>query len=218
VKVVAVLSALAVAVTASAVAATSPRSEKLELRAADVSLARRTVLRQSDLGPAWQRMPSLGPWQSATCPSFRPDLSAYTITGRAASGFLYGSPTREQIVSAVEVFATRGQAAGDFTAGAKPALARCLAYQTRRAFRSYPPGVEGRVLSSRMVASPGLGERSAAYALTARVTGNGTSFSLFMDVVVVQRGRSIAVLGFSGVGRRPSSQRSRTLTVVSRMR
>ena len=69
-----------------------------------------------------------------------------------------------------------------------------------------------------MVKAPRLGERSAAYAITARLSGNGNSLPMFVDVIAVQRGRSIAVLVFSGVGSRLPSRQYYAAGVTDRLR
>jgi hypothetical protein len=211
--------ALVTVLAASAAAAVDPRAEKVRLRPADVSLAKRAVLRQADVGPDWSRVPTQrrGDGQFS-CATFKPDFSAFTVTGQASASFREASPPGAQIDSTVAVFRTQAQAVGDFRLGAKPQLARCLAEELRRAFRSYPAGIEGKVLSSKMVPAPKLGERSAAYAITARLSGNGNSLPVFVDVIAVQRGRSIAALVFTGVGGRVPSRQYYAASVSERLR
>jgi hypothetical protein len=210
--------ALVAVVTATAAVAANPRSEKIRLRPADVALAKRAVLRQGDVGPDWVRLATSRKTDSQfACSSFRPDFSSFTVTGQASASF-QSSPPGAQIDSTVAVFLTKAQAARDFRRGAKPQLAACLADQVRRAFRSYPKGVRGRVLSSKMVKAPRLGERSAAYAITARLSGNRNSLPMFVDVLAVQRGRSIAALVFSGVGSRLPSRQYYAASVTDRLR
>ena len=209
---------LVAVVTATAAVAANPRSEKIRLRPADVALAKQAVLRQGDVGPDWIRMATFRQTASqGACSSFRPDYSSFTITGQASSSF-QSSPPGAQIDSTVAVFLTKAQAAGDFRRGAKPQEAGCLADQLRRAFRSYPRGIRGRVLSSKMVKAPRLGERSAAYAITARLSGNGNSLPMFVDVIAVQRGRSIAAVVFTGIRSRLPSRQYYAAIVADRLR
>jgi hypothetical protein len=215
---------LAVALTLAAVLAASagaadPRAEKVRLRPADVALAKRAVLRQADVGPDWDRVATQKrSGGQFACASFNPDFSSFTVTGRASASFRISSPPGAQIDSTVAVFRTRSQAAGDFSLGAKPQLAECLAGELRRAFRRYPDGVKGRLVSSTMVRAPKLGERSAAYAIVARLSGNGTSLPVFVDVIAVQRGRSIAAIVFTGLGSRQPSREYFASTVAGRLR
>jgi hypothetical protein len=210
---------LAAVLGTSAAAAADPRAEKVRLRPADVALAKRAVLRSADVGPDWDRVaaPKQNDSQFA-CGSFRPDFSPFTITGQASASFRSDSPLGPaQIDSTVAVFQTSGQAAGDFRRGAKPALATCLADQVRRAFRRYPKGVRGRLLSSKMVTAPELGDLSAAYAISAELSGNGVSMRVFVDVNVVQRGRSIAALVFTALGSRLPSRQYFATSVSDRL-
>jgi hypothetical protein len=210
--------ALVTVLAVSAAEAANPRSERVRLRPADVSLAKQAVLRQDDVGPGWSRVPTekRSDGQFA-CASFKPDFSAFTVTGQASASFR-STPPGAQIDSTVAVFRTKAQAVGDFRLGARPQLARCLAEELRRAFRRYPDGIEGKLLSSKMVPAPKLGERSAAYAVTARLSGNGNSLPVFVDVIAVQQGRSIAALVFTGVGSRLPSRQYYAASVSDRLR
>ena len=217
-RIVAASLALVTLLAVSAAQAADPRAEKVRLRPADVNLAKWAVLRQADVGPDWDRVATQKRKSGQfACASFKPDYSAFTVTGQAFASFR-SSPPGAHIDSTVAVFRTKAQAVGDFRLGAKPQLATCLAEELRRAFRQYPEGVEGRLLSSKMVPAPKLGERSAAYAITARLSGNGTSLPVFVDVIAVQRGRSIAALVFTGVGTVLPSRRYYAALVTDRLR
>ena len=207
-----------VAVSATAAAGgTDPRAEKIRLQPADMALAKQSVLRQSDVGPDWTRVRTQkrNGGQFA-CASFRPDYSAFTVTGQAWATFRLAAGA--QVDSTVAVFKSKVQAAGDFRLGARPSLAGCFAQQLRQAFSRYPEGVKGRLLSSTMVRAPKIGDRSAAYAITARLTGNGTSLPVFVDVLAFQRGRSIGALVFTGLGSRLPSQRYYAAAIDNRLR
>jgi hypothetical protein len=217
-RIVAALLALVTVLAAYAAAAVNPRAEKVRLRPADVSLAKRAVLRQDDLGPDWSRVATQRDTGSQfACTTFEPDFSSFTVTGQASASFR-SSPPGAQIDSTVAVFRTKAQAVGDFRLGAKPQLARCLADELRRAFRRYPDDVEGKLLSSKMIPAPKLGERSAAYAITARLSGNSNSLPVFVDVIAVQQGRSIAAVVFTGVGSRLPSRQYYAASVSNRLR
>jgi hypothetical protein len=211
-------SALAVAAVfaGAAAGAWDPRSEKIRPRPADVALAKQAVLSQDDVGPDWVQLPTRKRDGSQfTCASFRPDYSRFTVTGQAHASFRQSGA---QIDSSVAIFKTRVQAVGDFRLGAKPQLARCLASQLRQTFRTYPEGVRGTVLSSKMVRAPKLGEQAAGYAIEARLSGNGTTVPVFVDVFAVQRGRSIAALVFTALRSRLPSQRYFASAVTDRLR
>ena len=208
------LLALGVAAPA-AVAATNPREERERLTGAGNTLARQTVLRASDLGGGWQPQ-RLGPMDgaSARCPGYDPDFSRFTIVGKARSAFTNGAGG--QIISSVEVFETAAQAAGDFGLGARPAVARCLGHMLQREIRA--AGVDARVASSRMVAAPRVGDRAAAFRLVTTMRLEARSLRLYSDVIVFQRGRSIAALNFTGALRPLERRAAFAHLIAARMR
>ena len=198
--------------TAAASAASDPREERQRLTRADTALAKRTTVRLSDLARGWRRVATPSDDDTPTsCPGFNPDFSRFTITGKAQSTFEH--PQGAQIASGIEVFATRAQAAGDFRLGARPALARCLRYLVNRQFAK--TGVRATVRSSRMVAAPRVGTRAAAYRLLAEVQARTNVVRIHLDMLVLQRGRSIAVLVFTGV-RAPIRGQAQLARVVAR--
>jgi hypothetical protein len=206
-----VLLALALA---TAAAARDPRLEQLRLNAADNALAKRIALKARDVGAAWRRTAIPESDQPLRCPGFNPDLSRFTVTGKAKTAFT--QPTGASIASAVEVYESRADAVGDFKTAATPALARCLKSMLQREFGAL--GVPVRVRSARVVPAARIGDRRIAYRVIAALGPNGATVNVYFDVVVVQKGRSIAALFFTSPGTRLSRQSSLAATVASRMR
>jgi len=210
-----VLAVLVAVGATAAVAARNPHAERQHLTAAGNRLAKRALLRPSDL-PDWTRIAAPSDDSSPTCPGFDPDVSAFTVTGKAAVSFVHSALA--QIGSTADVFASRGQAAGDFKADAKPQLAGCLRYLLEREFRASAGAVKADVLSARMVRAPRLGERSAAYRLVSRVRVGGLSLRAYTDLLVIQRGRTIAALIFTGIDSPVPSRTAYGRIVAARMR
>jgi hypothetical protein len=206
-----VLLALALATTA---AARDPRLEQLRLNAADNALAKRIALKARDVGAAWRQTEVPESDQPLRCPGFNPDLSRFTVTGKAKTAFT--QPTGASIASAVEVYESRADAVGDFKTAATPALARCLKSMLEREFGAF--GVPVRVRSARVVPAARIGDRRIAYRVIAALGPSGATVNVYFDVVVVQKGRSIAALFFTSPGNRVSRQSSLAATVASRMR
>ncbi len=128
-----------------------------------------------------------------SCPGFDPDFSMFTITGKADAGFAH--PSGASVISFSEVYASRAQAIGDFRKGAKPAIARCLRWAFEQETKTKPePGLTMRVLSSRMLSSPRLGERSASYRMVVSASASGRTFRMYVDMLVFQKGRAIGAL------------------------
>jgi len=200
--------------TAAALAATDPRDEQERLRPADMALARRTTLKATDLASGWKRMPAPAEDDDSKCAAFDPDVSAFTITGKAQSVFARQGGA---VFSTVEVYATRAQAVGDLRTAAKPALAKCI----RQAFETgfaRAAGGRARTISSQMVPAPRVGERSALYRLVGTLTVQGQTIRVYMDVLAFQRGRSITALLSSGFGGPIRGQTALARLIAARMR
>ena len=205
------LAALAAAATA---VARDPRLEQVRLNAADNALARKVTLRQADVGRTWRKTPLPDSNQQLTCPGFSPNLSRFTITGKAQSAF--ARATGASIVSAVEVYESRADAVGDFRAAAVPAVARCLRYALERQFSA--SAVPIRVRSARVVRAPRVGDRRIGYRVIAGLEGGAQQLNIYVDVVVAQRGRSIVALFFTAVQQPLPGQARIAAAVASRMR
>lgn len=202
-------------VASVAVAAGDPHAEQERLRSTDMALAKRATVKLSDLAAGWKRLPAPPEDGDSKCPGFDPDLSAFTITGKARS--LFSRVGGGAVLSAVEVYETRAQAVGDFRAGAKPAAAGCL----RHAFEvDFARGAGGRARAtwSRMVTAPSLGERSVQYRLVGTLTLNGRRLPIYMDLLAFQRGRSLGVLFSTGIYGRIRGQTILARVMASRMR
>lgn len=203
-----------VAVSAASAAERHPHAEKERLTAADNALARSVAVRASDLPVGWRRV-ALPPDDGSRCKSFDPDLSAFTITGKARAGWVDAAGTGRSVVSLVEVYASRAQAAGDFAAAARPAAVGCLR-------EGLTAGVAGRVpfrvVTARMVPAPRVGDRSAAYRVVVALTPSTLPVRVYLDVVVVQRGRSIAALMLTGIHESLPGRDALARTVAARMR
>lgn len=201
---------------AAALAAGDPRKEKERLNPADMGNAKSMLVRRGDLGAGW-RGTAVPPDEknSFECPGFDPDMSAFTITGKGEAAFVHS--TGASLFTFAELYVTRAQAIGDFRTAARPALARCFRWGFERKAKADPePGVEIRVLSSRMLRAPGLGERSASYRMVIRASSGGRSARLYVDMLVFQKQRSIgAVMAVSPI--QPlAGMRTLALSMVAR--
>jgi hypothetical protein len=207
-----------VALTAAAVAlAADPHAEKRHHVRADMALARRILLKQADVGPDWVRVGSVPKTSSSlSCPGFDPDFSRFSITGESSAAYEYRS--LDSILASAEVYPSRAQAAGDFKLGAKSQFAACLRRVLLRSFASLGSAVKVSGMSARQVSAPKLGERSTAYRLVARLSASGLTLRVYLDILVLQRGRSEAFLAFTGVDSPIPSQLSYARAVAARMR
>jgi hypothetical protein len=191
-----IISLLTCSLLVAAVAqAGKPRLEQKRLRPADMALAKRTTLRASDLSSAWTRQQPTEPSNELpTCPGVDMDFSAFTITGTARSSFeLRGASVDSQ----VEVFKSRSDAAGDFRKSTSAPALRCLGRWLRDEAAREQPGV--RIISSRLLSRPRLGERAVLYRVVMDVPTDAGRVRMFVDLLGFQRGRTVVTLGFSNV-------------------
>jgi hypothetical protein len=217
----ALLSALvaALVVVAAASAARDPRLEKLALRPPDVALAKRATVQRVDLPAGWRQVrPTAGAPEAPDCPGYRPDFSRFTITGQGETEFTSTDGTRS-IASRTEVYATKADARGDLALATLPPVARCLGRIFREgAEAGAPEGVTITVVSSRRVAAPRVGERSAAYRIVSEVGAAGRTARVYVDVVIALRGRTIAAVFFTGGGRPVPGQARLMARLATRLR
>jgi hypothetical protein len=178
-----------------ALAAVGPNDETERLNRADMTLAKRTAVRRSDLFTGWRLTRSGLPEDDDSPCAFDPDLSAFVLTGKHETAFAHRT-AGAQLASAVWVFRNVRDAAGDFRASAKPALLPCLKSALLKGLRL--AGVRARITSSRMSTTPRVGEQSVSYHLVATTprTKRLPSFKMYADFLAFRKGRSQATLLF----------------------
>jgi hypothetical protein len=208
------LLALVVASTALAAGELDPRAERERLNPPDMRLAKAVAPTRADLGRKWTAQ-RVAKGRAAACKSFAPDLSRFTITGKSHTMFADSRGSSVQAI--VEVYASKAQAAGDFEAAAKPGQAGCLREALAQA-QAAAKGVELTFGSARMLPAPRVGQRAAAYRLVGSLGSRGVSFPLYMDLLVVQRGRTMVALLFTGLERPVADQVKLGRKLAERMR
>jgi hypothetical protein len=209
-----VLVVLAAASCVAAASARDPRAEKLKLNATDTKAARGSLLALADLPVGWQHDKASGSSSVPRCAGYSPDLSHFTITGKAESDFKL--PAGAWVTSEAEVYATPAEATGDFKAGAKPQLATCLAKLLEQQ-GSGTAGVKVKVQSARMVAAPHIGERTARYKLAVLLSSSTSSATLAMDFIVFEKNRTLGTIGTSAVAQAPLDGAALARTMLARV-
>jgi hypothetical protein len=184
-----------------AVGATSKFTpERQRLNAADVRLAKKVALKRSDLGADWNAFTygdsAAGDDALTSCPGFDLDLSRYTITGRAASAFRTTGGT--SVASGVEVYPSRAQAAGDFRAATTHSkLLGCFRAAFEKSLRKErQEGLTMELVSVARRSFPRIGQQTFAFRTVTRVGASGVSVNVYLDLVTLQRGRTIVALTF----------------------
>jgi hypothetical protein len=188
--VLAVVLGLGLAAPASA----GPRDEKERLTKAGQALARRAVLHRGDLSRGWK--PVSVPARSNRCRSYNPDLSRFTLTGKAHSAFVLQSGVA--IGSSVGIYLTAGQAAAAFAAEARPGLLTCMSAAIVKQFAR--AGIKAVVVAKRMSRGPRLGARSASFRVVLMLSVGGGTAPYDVDLVTFQKHRALAALSFQALG------------------
>lgn len=188
---------LAVALPATAVAADppAPMPEQVKLSKADVKLARKIAVQRKDLAPGWKKAaPEQSGDDTLACDGYAPDLSPFTITGHAESGFEHQSGAR--IDSSVDVFKSKADAAGDFELGTGPGFIECLRTTFEQVFAQLTEA-KVSVVSANALPAPKVGQRSYAAQIVVLVDANGNAVNLYIDLLIIEKGRTITMLYFT---------------------
>src|SRR6185437_16170383 len=149
---------LLLAVLAPAASARDPRLERLQLKPADTALAHRIALKAADLGSGWKAEVSQPEQIVPSCPGYRPDFSRFTLTGRALTSF-QSRATQSTVAANVEVFASKGDALGEWRQSVTAPAVRCFAELIRQIV-----GIAGLTVgSARVTPAPHLADASAEF-------------------------------------------------------
>jgi hypothetical protein len=193
--VIAALLACSLVISAVALAG-KPRLEQKRLRPADMTLAKATALRASDLSRGWVRRAAQKPsTELPTCPGVDMDFSRFTITGTASSKFEQQSATVE---SHVEVFKSRADAAHDFRKATTAPVLRCVGRWLRQELTRQIPGA--RMVTSKLVSRPRVGQQAIHYRIVLEVQSGGGAVRVYVDLLAFQLGRTGVSLTFGNVG------------------
>jgi hypothetical protein len=200
-----------------ALATGGSNDETERLNRADMTLAKRTVVHRSDLFAGWRLTRSGLPEESDFPCAFDPDLSKFVLTGKHETAFAHGT-TGAQLVSAVGVFRNARDAAGDFSASAKPGLLPCLKSAMLTGLRQGQ--LRARIISSRMSRTPRIGAQSVSFHLVAKTspTKRLPSFKVYADFLAFRQGRSQATLVFMALRTPVQGQLALARLVQSRMK
>jgi hypothetical protein len=182
-----VVCALALVAVAPA-AARNPRLEQLALKPADTAAAKDAVLRAGDLGTGWTaKVESARDDSAPDCP-FQ-DYSRFTITGEAQTRF---SQQGASVVSRVEIYASKADAAGDFAVDTKPRTARCEGEVIRASFAKQSPGTKVTLESAKVTGRPKVGQRSVSMRIVLGVKAGSRTLRLYIDLIGFVRDRAAA--------------------------
>ncbi len=125
------------------------------------------------------------------CPGVDLDFSAFTITGTAQSRFALAGASIE---SYVEVYESRRDAAGDFRKGSSSKALACYARELDKEARK-----DGRsqVVAARSLGKRRVGDEAMAYRILFSFKTARGPMPVYLDLVVVRRGRTLVTLAFT---------------------
>jgi hypothetical protein len=147
----------------------------------DQTLASSMLLRKDDLGRAYAAVPAAGS-TDLYCAAL--DESDLTLTGRAESpGF---SAAKEAVASTARLYASRTDAIASWRRAMSVPGRSCL----KRGVTRELDAAGGELLAFRQIAFPRLAERSIVF----RAVGIQKGVRLYVDLIVLQRGRARAVI------------------------
>jgi hypothetical protein len=179
--------AAAALVLASAALAAGPI---VRHNAKDQAAARAAVLKGSDLGIGWSgAVNAVAKPEPLSCPpSFVPRQDDLVVTGDVASNF---QKQGVAIGSEVALLQTPQMVRDDWSRTIRPQLVACLTSVHRKGVVSGE-----KLVSVRKVAFPRIAPLVAAYRVSSRVTQQGQTIPLALDLVFIGKGRSEVSLQF----------------------
>jgi hypothetical protein len=169
--------------------------------ASDMAKAQSIVFKRGELGAEWTRDTSPSNDDDPDCSYFHIQESDLVETGYAEATFNHASGAT--LGSEASVYKTIAQAQTTWSRHVRPALARCLADEIRR--EAAKDGDTVRIVSTGKLALPKVSPRTAAFRIAVRLTpkGRATTIPLTYDLVFLERGRILALLGVVTAGPAP---------------
>jgi len=179
-------------------AAANPHLPKKVIIPAVQAKAKAINVRISDLPPGdWAAKPAAPDTGTPHCSYYNPDQSDLTENGNANSKELT-APTASFVSSSTSIFKTAAQGRTAYKRVVQPKLPKCLGeIFAKGAAKTF------KVTNLSAVARPfpKLAERSNAYRISADFTSASGAISVYLDVVVMNRGKVDTVVFFAGIGR-----------------
>jgi hypothetical protein len=189
---------LVAALVAAAVAtAASPRDPKKVIIPAVQAKAKAINVQAGDLPKAlgFKAKPASPDTGNPRCSYYNPDQSDLTENGDAKSPefTLASGPF---ISSSASIFKTAVQGRTAYTRVVQPKLPNCLA----EIFRKGAAPTKVTIVSAKEVSFPKLAERSNAYRIVASFKSGSKRIPVYLDIVVMNRGKVDVVIFFAGIG------------------
>jgi hypothetical protein len=158
------------------------------------AVARAALLRRADFGKGWSSSAGPRTVPPLTCPRFNPAARGAIEVGDAASPTFRQSSSGPFISQSVYAYGSSAQRAAVWRAVVDPRLVRCVAASLTGGSGN---GVRYSVMGKRLLRIPKLGVAAAGYRVSGTATSQGQSIDVFLDMLVLGSGRTIAALSIA---------------------
>lgn len=198
-----------------AASAANPHAPKQVILPAVQAKTKAINVKLSDLpAAAWKVNPPQKDEGTPRCSYYNPDQSDLTENGNANSP-QFTLASSSFVSSSTSIFKTAAQGRTAYKRVVQPKLPACLAELFRNG-SGQPKSVT--IVSAKERAFPKLAERSNAYRIAADFKSGSTKIHVYLDVVVMNRGKVDAVLFFAGIGQafKDSFEQSTAAKVAAR--
>jgi hypothetical protein len=162
---------------------------------AGTALARQVLLRRGDLGSGWAvQAPAPKKVPTLTCGSFNPSLPAITQQGAGATATFQQSSNGPFVGQNAYAYASASERQQFWHGVVRPQLVRCVAESLTRGAGQ---GVSFKVTGKQPLALPQLRVPARGYRVSGQANAPDQSVDVYLDMLVLGRGKLITELSFS---------------------
>ena len=211
---VVLLTLLTLACVGSGAGAAAPGDPQKRIVPADQAKARSVNITRADLGQGWKaETPDPRVGDDFRCSIYNPDESDLTLTGEAESADLsYVQPSELLFVkSAVSVYKSVAQLNASWQRTVRPGFARCFAEAISAGIAEGGGKGAFKASSQGKLAFPRIAPQTAAFRVVGRMTANGATLPVTVDLVAVGRDRAVALIFVVSVVQAPDAAGERAL-------
>lgn len=158
------------------------------------ALARSALLVRADLGHGWGSQSAPAKVPPLTCSGFKPSLNGVVESGAAASRTFAQTTSGPFVSSITYVYKTAAQAAEVWHRAITPKLLTCVAGSL---IAGSGHGVKFTVNGKHMVSLPAIAAGTRGYRVVGTASSTDQQISVYLDVIVLERGRMLAALSYS---------------------
>lgn len=171
--------------------------------AAGNALAGGTLLRRSDFGPGWSASSPPRSVPPLTCRRFHPATGGVVEDGAAGSPTFSAGSSGPFVSQDAYAYATGAQAGEFWRRSTKAGLLRCLSDSLKSGSAG---GVRFTVTGSRPLALAGLPTPARFYRVSGTATMPDQAVDVFLDMIVMSRGRTVTEISVSSLEQAPARQ------------